>query len=139
MNRTRLFLAAILALLLAACASTGSQKQALDTTLFRYASAVRWEPVEVALEFIDPEWRRLHPLPAVERGRYAQWQVTGYTVKGSEPLSKDELAQVVEIRLANKHTQTERVVLDRQIWRWDAAVGRWWLRSGLFALDASTP
>ena len=137
MNRTRLFFAAILAMWLAACASTGSQKQALDTTLFRYASAVRWEPIDVALEFIDPEWRRSHPLPAVERSRYAQWQVAGYNVKGGEPLSENELAQLVEIRLVNRHTQTERVVLDRQVWRWDASSGRWWLRSGIYPLDAN--
>ena len=134
MNRTRLFFAAILAVLLSACASTGSQKQVLDTTLFHYASAVRWEGVDVAMEFTDPEWRTAHPLSAVERGRYAQWQVAGYNVKGSEPLGENELAQLVEIRLVNKHTQTERV-MDRQIWRWDAVVARWWLRSGIYSLD----
>jgi len=119
-----------LALLLAACAS-GPDTRKRDEALYLYASAIRWSDIDAALAFIDPELLRTQPLSSVERARYDQVQVAGYQVKNILASDEDELVQVVEIRLVNRHTQVERIIMDRQRWRWDETAKTWWLMSGL--------
>jgi hypothetical protein len=85
---------------------------------------------------VDPEVLKARPLSDVERERYRQFQVSGYEVRVSQQLSDVEYEQQVEIRLVNRHTQVERVITDRQTWRWDPEAKRWWLVSGLPKLDA---
>ncbi|MCX7032650.1 MAG: hypothetical protein NT046_01560 [Arenimonas sp.] len=130
-------LAPVLALLLVtACGSMAAKRNPRDETLYNYVSAVRWSDFTAAQAFIDPETLRTAPMTEVEIERYNQFQVAGYEVKsGSEP-SEGLYEQVVELRLVNKHTQVERVITDRQKWRWDAEGKRWWLVSGLPDLDA---
>lgn len=128
--RLRLFLAALALALLAAC-GVGSQNDLRDNTLFAYAGAIRWGHIDDAWSMVDPEYARQHPMTALERERFEQVQVTGYQVTGSEMLSENELMQQVEIRLVNRHTLTERVIQDRQRWRWEPAARRWWLTTGL--------
>jgi len=126
----RAILAFGLVAVLAACASAGSQRK-LDETLYAYAGAIRWGDLGAAEGFIDPTLRdRLAPKP-IERERMAQLQVTGYHVQAKEQTGNDELRQVVEISLVNRHTLKERSVIDRQVWRWDAEAKTWWLTSGL--------
>ena len=127
------FLRPFLALLLAVLAGcgVGSQQDVRQTTLFNYAGAIRWGHIDDAWSMVDPEYARQHPMTALERERFEQIQVTGYQVTGSEMLSENELMQQVEIRLVNRHTLTERVIQDRQRWRWDPAARRWWLTTGL--------
>ncbi len=116
--------------LLAACAG-GPDSRKQEQALFIYASAIRWGHIDEALSFVDPKALEKMPLSAVDRARFEQVQVAGYTVKTSAQVSEDELQQVVEIRLVNRHTQIERVLTDRQRWRWDKDAKRWWLVSGL--------
>lgn len=123
-------LAALILLLLAACAS-GADSRKQEEALYVYASAIRWGHIDEALGFVDPEVLASKPLTAVERARFEQVQVAGYQVKSSAAAGKDELEQLVEIRLVNRHTQVERVIHDRQRWRWDGTAKRWWLVSGL--------
>ena len=99
--------------------------------LFAYESAVRWGPIDRAFAMVDPQLAEQHAWSALERERFEQLQVTGYYPKGREALSDNEVQQLVEIRLVNRHTQTERSVLDRQRWRWDPQAKTWWLMSGL--------
>ena len=129
--------APVLALVLAtACGSMGAQRSPRDQALYSYVSAVRWSDFTAALAFVDPETRRARPMTELEAARYDQFQVAGYEVKsGSEP-AEGLYEQVVELRLVNRHTQVERIVTDRQQWRWDAEAKRWWLVSGLPDLDA---
>lgn len=122
---------ALLVLLLAACGGPGTQSNLRDTTLFAYAGAIRWGHIDDALGMVDPEYLKAHPLTALERERYEQVEFTGYLVKGSQMLSENELLQLVEIRLVNRHTLVERVIQDRQHWRWDGEARRWWLTTGL--------
>lgn len=127
----RLPILLLIALMLAACGSMGSQRTPRDDMLYSYVSAVRWSDFDAALNFVDPEVRLANPLTDLERERYKQFQVAGYEVKsGSEP-AEGLYEQVVEIRLVNRNTQTERIITDRQRWRWDAEAKRWWLVSGL--------
>jgi len=130
-NSFRILLAAALFLLMAACASSGSRDDLRDQSLYVYAGAIRWGQIDEALGFVDPEYLKKRPFTALDRSRFDQVRITGYDVKGYEPIGKDELAQVVEIRLVNQHTQTERTVIDRQRWRWDEESRRWWLLTGL--------
>ena len=121
----------LLALLLAACGGPGSQQNLRDTALYSYAGAIRWNHIDDALSMIEPAYLAAHPLSALERERYDQIEFTGYLVKGTQSLSENELLQLVEIRLANRHTLVERVIQDRQHWRWDGEARRWWLTTGL--------
>ena len=130
-------LAPVLALLLVtACGSMGAQRSPRDEALYTYVSAVRWSDFEAALSFVDPEVRRTRPMTELETERYKQFQVAGYEVKSAKEPAEGEYEQVVELRLVNRNTQVERIVTDRQRWRWDAEAKRWWLVSGLPDLDA---
>ena len=126
----------VLVVALAACATPG-QRSPRDQLLYDYVSAVRWSDFDAAAKFLDPELLARRPLTDLELERYKQFQVSGYEVKsGSEP-APDTYEQVVEIRVVNRNTQVEKVITDRQTWRWDAEAKRWWLMSGLPDLDAT--
>ena len=126
----------VLVMALAACATPG-QRSPRDQMLYDYVSAVRWSDFDAAAKFLDPELLARRPMTDLELERYKQFQVSGYEVKsGSEP-APDTYEQVVEIRVVNRHTQVERILTDRQRWRWDAEAKRWWLVSGLPDLDAA--
>jgi acyl CoA:acetate/3-ketoacid CoA transferase beta subunit len=58
--------------------------------------------------------------------------VTQYNVRSSVPLDGGVgLRQTVEIRLFNRNRAVERVITDRQEWRYDPDTQRWLLHSGL--------
>lgn len=133
----RVLIAPLLAVLLAACGGVGSQANLRDSALYAYAGAIRWGHIDDAWSMVDPEYARQHPMTALERERFAQVEITGYQVKGSQLLSDSELVQRVEIRLVNRHTQVERTLDDLQAWRWDEAAKRWWLTTGLPDITAS--
>ena len=139
MNAPRLFrLALALGLvLITACASQTVQRSPRDQTLYHYVSAVRWSDFDAAAKFLDPELLARRPLTDLELERYKQFQVSGYEVKSASEPAEGEYAQVVEIRVVNRHTQVEKILTDRQQWRWDAEAKRWWLVSGLPDLDAA--
>lgn len=129
-------LAPLLALLLVtACGSMGAQRNPRDQALYNYTSAVRWSDFDAALSFVDPETRRLNPMTELEIERYKQVQVAGYEVKAASEPGEGLYEQVVELRLVNRNTQVERVMTDRQRWRWDPEAKRWWLVSGLPDLE----
>ena len=133
MNAARLARFAFVAglLLLAGCAST--QKHARDllqVALYDYSGAIRWNRPDVAARWLDPKIESIAVKP-LDLQRFEQVQVTGYDVKGSDWLADDRYAQVVEVRLINKHTQAERSVVDRQIWRFDSEHRQWLLTTGL--------
>lgn len=133
MRLTRFALAStvLAGLALAGCA-TQKRSDTLTTTLTAYASAVRWGDFPTALAFVDPKVRQEHPLSALDMARFSQVRVTGYDEgKGPIPTGPDQVQQIVHLSLINNNTQTERSVVDRQTWRYDASEKRWWLESGL--------
>lgn len=130
-HRSLHLLLLVVVALLAACASERGARNLLTSALYDYSAAVRWNDFTGAATFLDPETVARRPLTALDMQRYAQIQVTGYYVKGSEQISQHELRQLVEIKLVNRHTQAERSILDRQHWRFDPTRQRWWLTSGL--------
>ncbi|WP_374602832.1 hypothetical protein [Arenimonas sp.] len=133
---SRIGLVLLLSVLLAACAS-GGQRSPRDQMLYDYVSAVRWSDFDAAVKFLDPELLAREPMTDLERERYRQFQVSGYEVKSASEPAEGEYQQVVEIRVVNRHTQVEKVLTDRQRWRWDPEAKRWWLASGLPDLDAA--
>ncbi len=126
----RLIVCSLLLLLLAACANKPNTRQQAEA-LYLYAGAIRWGDIEGALGFVDPKTLEKKPLTDVDRARYEQVQFAGYLVKSSGPVSEEELMQIVEIRVINRHTQVERTIIDRQLWRWDEEADSWLLTSGL--------
>jgi hypothetical protein len=115
--------------LLVACGSSGARKK--QTAIDEYEVAIRWSEFDRAEMFLDPLYLQEHPLTDLERERYKLFQVAGYEVKRTTALEDGGVEQTVEIRVVNKLTQTERIVVDLQRWRFDEAGKRWWLMSGL--------
>ena len=138
MNRFPLRATAVLLLLaLAACGSMNTKRSPRDAMLYQYVSAIRWSDFDRAVGFIDPKVLEAEPLDPLELERLKQYQVSGYEVRTSSEPAELEYEQVVEIRLVNRHTQAEKVIIDRQHWRYDAETKRWWLVSGLPDLTAN--
>lgn len=131
----RAFAPVLALLLLTACGSMGAQRNPRDQALYSYVSAVRWSDFNAARAFVDPETLRNRPVTDLESERYKQFQVAGYEVKSASEPGEGQYEQVVELRLVNKNTQVERIITDRQQWRWDAEAKRWWLVSGLPDLE----
>ena len=131
MRRLLLPLAASLALLVAGCAQN-TRSDNLTATLNAYGSAVRWNGLQSALQFVDPAVLKAHPLTALDLSRYQQVRVSDYDDGGGPaPLGENEVQQTVRISFINIHTQVERSVSVRQLWRYDDKAKHWWLESGL--------
>ncbi|MEO8003016.1 MAG: hypothetical protein ABI644_14155 [Arenimonas sp.] len=111
--------------------SKRSQAKQLEIVQFKYSAAIRWNEFEMAWSHVDPVYRKEHPLSDLEKERLKQIQITGYEEKTLEPLEDGSIEQMVEIRLINRNTQIERIVMDTQVWRWDGVAKRWWLATGL--------
>ncbi|HEX7731753.1 MAG TPA: hypothetical protein VF415_03835 [Rhodanobacter sp.] len=131
MRRLLLPLAASAALLLAGCAQN-TRSDSLVATLNAYGSAVRWNGLESALQFVDPAVLKAHPPSDIDLARYQQVRVSDYD-DGAGPvaLGDDEVQQTVRISFVNVHTQAERSIVARQVWRYDDKAKHWWLESGL--------
>lgn len=138
MRLLRLAAVALVLSCLAACA--GNQRSdSLTTTLGAYQSALRWGNFQDALGFVDPVYRKAHPLTPLAVARYQQVRVAGYDEgDGPMPVSQDEVQQTVKINLINRNTLLERTIIDHQTWHWDAQAKRWWLESGLPDITRST-
>lgn len=124
----RLFMLLLLVLMTACASSSGDR--ARQNALAEYGAAIRWGEFDRAQDFVDPIHRAEHPITDLDRERFKLIQVSGYEVKHATATA-DGLQQTVEIRVINKLTQSERILTDRQTWRWDEAGKRMWLMSGL--------
>ncbi len=132
-NRTQPWIVLVVALIAAGCAGNDQNKaRVLDDTLKLYGSHVRWGHFRTAAQFLDPEKRPEARQLEFTINRLEQVRITGYQLV-AQPMAAeaDHYIQVVELRLANRHTAVERTVRDRQVWRWEEESGRWWLTSGL--------
>lgn len=121
----------IMLALLVGCSGKQGDTRKLDAALYSYAGTIRWGDLAGAMAFVDPDLREKLQPSALQLRRMEQLQVTGYYVQAKTPVSAGELLQVVEIRVANKHSLVERAVIDRQVWRWDEEEKAWWLTSAL--------
>lgn len=120
-----------LVLLIAGCATQRRSKE-LTRTLSSYHAALRWGTFAQAEAFVDPAWRKTHPLSQLKRGRYAPVRVSDYNDDaGPVAVNKTEVRQTVQIRIINRNTESERSIIDHQVWRYDTDKDHWWLESGL--------
>jgi hypothetical protein len=130
--RRLLIVSVVLLLVLAGCGTMQNKRdKTLVSTLDSYSAQVRWGGFEQGVGFLDPEWLKANPIPPLQLERYRQVRVSYYHEKGAPVIGTDEISQIVEIGVINEHSQSERVILDRQRWRWDEKAQRWWLMSGL--------
>ncbi len=120
------------------CASTGNEARLLDESLEAHASVVRWGDPVAGLEFADPALREGYVPIGIERERWRQFQVAAYRAQPPVMLAPDRAVRTVELELVNRNTQVARTVSWRQEWRYDPVAKRWWLASGLPALDAGS-
>ena len=125
-------LAALALALLAACSTgPGTRAETLDRTLYDYSGAIRWNNFELAHEMLDPRRREAQPMTALDWERLKQIQVTRYDVISQAALADGRIGREVEIALINRHTQAERVMRTREIWRYDEEAQVWWQTEGL--------
>lgn len=132
----RIRLAAIAGALLAACATRGNEIRLLEQTLEAHASVMRWGDPLAGLEFVDPALREGLTPAGLERERWRQFQVAGHRAQPPVQPAPDRALRTVELDLVNRNTQVARTLTWRQEWRYDPAAKRWWLTTGLPALDA---
>jgi hypothetical protein len=107
-----------------------SEARALDMAFYEYSSDLRWGDFDAAYAFVDPKTKIEHPLSDLERARFKQVEVSGYDVV-SRIDGVGIVDQQVQLGLINRNTQIPRTVVIHEHWRWDAAVKKWWLESGL--------
>ena len=121
-----------LLLAVAGCATNPSQRDGLERNQYAWAGAIRWGDFEGALNLIDPKERAKDPPTSVEMERYKQVQISSYRDVGADSNMKLGTAvRDVEIGVINRHTQAERTVRYRELWRWDPEARVWWLTSQL--------
>jgi hypothetical protein len=123
----------LIAITLAGCASMTHQTEGreLDLTLMAYGNAIRWGDIQQALPFIDPETLKQHPITPLDLQRYKQVRFVSYIEQKPIPEGEHQVRQVVKIALLNINTQTERDIVDNQLWRYDETTHHWHNVSGL--------
>lgn len=120
-----------LAMAAQAAGPSRSQRNKLAQTQDAYVAAVRWSDFEAAEGFIDPEYRRTHPLTDLQRERYRQVQVSNYRERSTGVAPDGAVERRVEMGVVNRNTLAERTVMVTERWRWDAEAKRWWQAQGL--------
>jgi len=116
---------------LSACGGP-SKKKSLDSSLFKYAGVVRWSNYNAAMDFLDPDIKPENLPSNLDIQRLQQFTVSSYLAAPITPgPDENSIMQNVEIKLYNNHTNREKIIVDRQIWRYDEEQKRWWLTTGL--------
>ena len=121
----------IITILLVSCGGTSNKKRNLDSTLFKYASLIRWSNYDAAVNYLTPENEDIKPSD-FELQRLKQFKVSQYLespiTAGSE---ENIIQQKVEIQLYNIHTNKTKTIYDHQSWEYDDKLKQWFLTSGI--------
>lgn len=119
-------------LLLAGCAALQNKNQLRDQTIEAYGAALRWGDFQGAWDYVDPAYRKAHPLTAQQKALYNTVSVAEYNANGATPGDDpDTVRQTASISLIVKTSQHVYNVFDHQTWHWDAKTKHWWLETGL--------
>ena len=120
-------------LVLSACSSLQqhNRNQARDSTLEGYGAALRWGDWQGAWAYVDPAYRKAHPLTAQQKALYATVKVGEYEPAAPVESSPGVVEQTAQISLIVKSNQQVYSVFDHQTWHWDETAKRWWLETGL--------
>lgn len=123
------WLALAMALLACACASIKDNK--LHEVQYAWSAAIRWGDFEGAWNLVDPDYRKAHPVTAVEFERYKHIRISGYHELGSQTLADGTVVREIELGVINKHTMTERSTRYTEQWHYDEEAKTWWQMGGL--------
>ncbi len=122
----------VICALLTACGGRMSKKQSLDHTLYQYAKVIRWADFNTALTFFSPDMEKANKPSNTDIERFKQFGVSSYVASPILPgETENQIVQDVQIKLYNKHTKREKVIVDRQIWEYNDDNKSWLLISGL--------
>lgn len=130
--RRALLAIGLLGLWLPALVLAGPPRKALrafEGTHLAWANAMRWGTLEEQLPFVADN-SAAGPLDDLQRRRWEQVRISGYRQRARALLPDGDMQVRAEINLINVHTQTERIVLVDEQWRWHDE-GGWKLHSGL--------
>ena len=116
--------------LLAGCATSTSQGDALQKAQYAYSAAIRWGDFEGAWNMVDPAYRKAHPMSDLEFERYKQLQISAYHDLGSQ-VGDGQARREVQIGIINRNTLVERDARYTELWRYDAEAKSWWIEGGL--------
>ena len=121
----------VLIILITGCASLDEQKRkdSLDTVINSYENAIRWGYYELTENYIKKTDKSDYT------GDYSSmkdYKVTSYEVLGGK-IEKDgmQAMQTVEIKYYHIRYLIEKVMIDKQLWEYDASEEKWFLKSGL--------
>jgi hypothetical protein len=118
--------ASLLSSILTAC-SHDLHFMRMEDTLTSYGAALRWGRYETAADFQAPARRA-----RLDMNWLKNIHVTSYDVFYRRELAPGKLVeQTAEIRYFNEQVGVEKIVVDRQTWRFDADKGAWILESDL--------
>ena len=128
----KLIIFIIICALVAGCKGRMTKKRALDHTLYQYAKVMRWADYNTAMTFFSPDMEDRFKPSSTDIERMKQFGVSSYVASPILPgAEEDQIIQDVQIKLYNIHTKREKVIIDRQVWEYDAETKRWLLISGL--------
>ncbi len=127
---TKVLLLSLSLLLLNACVTEKVKEQkkadSLQTTLYNYSSAIRWNYFDEAYSFRKYE-KGEYPKPPKN---LANVRVTAYDVLHPPTLMVEDVAvQLVEIRYYFIDSQRVRAVRNKEVWIYDENAERWYLDS----------
>ena len=117
----------ILASLLLSCSSGPIGVAKMEDRLSAYGAAIRWGEFEKAMDFQNP----------AHRTRLDDAWLKNIHVSSYNPLYRKEVEgsniveQKVEIRYFIEPFGVEKVLTDRQLWRFDEDKGKWMLETDL--------
>ncbi len=121
----------ILFILITGCASLDEQTRmdSLDSVVDNHENAIRWGYYELTENYI------LKTDKSDYTGDYnsmKDYKVTSYEVLGGK-VEKDgmQAMQTVEIKYYHIRRLIEKVMIDKQLWEYDASEEKWFLKSGL--------
>jgi len=121
----------IITILLASCGGTSNKKRNLDSTLFKYASLIRWSNFDAAVNYLKPGDEDIKPSD-FELQRLKQFKVSQYLESPITPGSDEYIIlQSVEIQLYNIHTNKTKTIYDHQSWEYDDKLKQWFLTTGI--------
>ena len=121
----------IITLILSSCSGTSNKKLNLDSTLYKYASLIRWSNFDAAVNYLKPSDEGIKP-STFELQRLKQFKVSQYLESPITPGGEEQIIlQNVEIQLYNIHTNKTRTIYDHQSWEYDDKLKQWFLTTGI--------
>lgn len=99
------------------------ENQKLESRLYAYGKAARWNRADTLYQFLSPELLAVNIIPK----NLDNIQVTGYKVL-TPPVRTEEglAAQVVQIEFMLKDRQSVKTLRDEQLWQVSSEDNKWY-------------